>query len=78
VKPIIQRTLAQADIVRAFDHYLVEATADVARALVLEIEASLRSIPGRGIVTLCLAAVYRQPALRDHRALSVFGFLHRS
>jgi toxin ParE1/3/4 len=51
VKPIIQRALAQADIVRAFDHYLFEATADVARALVLEIEASLRSIaqfPGAG------------------------------
>jgi toxin ParE1/3/4 len=51
VKPILQRALAQDDIVRAFDHYLVEASADVASALVLEIEASMQAIarfPGAG------------------------------
>jgi toxin ParE1/3/4 len=44
VKPVLQRALAQADIVRAFDHYLVEASAAVASDLVLEIEASMHAI----------------------------------
>jgi toxin ParE1/3/4 len=53
VKPVVQRALAQDDIVRAFDHYLLEASADVARALLLEIEASMHAIarfPGAGSV----------------------------
>ena len=44
MKPVIQRALAQADIVRAFDHYFVEASTDVASAFVLEIEASMHAI----------------------------------
>lgn len=51
MKPVIQRALAQADIVRAFDHYLAEASVDIASALVLEIDASLLAIarfPGAG------------------------------